>query len=369
MIETYWSDDMLPTMGEYLDHMNVKYGDVFKRIKEKYQYKLKATPVLPIKSDPTSSDSDGDGKLDHEEKVEDRMIYNPIDLNIDSGLQTYIGAKQYQMFRINTNGTVCLNIYSDGETDVDAEILEMKNGKFIRRDSNNDSGEKGNFRFECKNIPSNKWYVKVTVKDGKSGGTYKINANKYQDTIKSIQFGGTWKRKSTQSAKDAVSPQIVYRTYIPARQIEWFKEIMADDQFYNGLDDIYSFNKDVAIALIFKKIPWAKLGKVGTVGNAYATSSATVQSIVDVTYYGIMNSFFKQDPFSSMMQDEIEEKSNNGTTGIVVVTQRGPSLNSGTSYVVSIETWDDNNEGLMLGEPGVKGEFAIGEYYYTHAAF
>lgn len=347
-IEGYWGNESLPTLGSYLAKMHTNYGDIYKRIGDKYINKLNSIVVLPILSDPTSADSDGDTILDHDEDEKDRMIYNPIKIQSGESITTSIRKNGYCLIQLdNNNLTDLYDLYTTGTSDTYGELFYMSLGKYIRLAVDDNSGDGKNFEIQSSLKAFNKYYLKITNNHNASS-TFGVNMKLYLDK-KLNPEGGSWLPERNLLADSRVD-SIVYMPVQRARE------------YFNIIDqDIYRKIRQLSIQIGITASIWYLTGiasdEVGDIAMKYGLPKKWVGEganllITLLTLNVSPNTI-------ALEKEDIEKATNNFSNGIRIVTT---SSKTPQGIFVQIRSYSPWLNDVMEGREGMRGTFKDGDY-------
>lgn len=341
---------VLPTMREQLNALKKKNGDIFNRLGTEYKKYLDNTKVLPIRSNPTKKDTDGDGKIDPADTKP--LIFNPTTIRLDKPQECSIGYYKHRIYTFKPSAYHAYNIYSTGNLDLFAEIY-TKNfwGRYVLVATDDNSGANKNFKFK-KYLKRNKqYYIKFVNRNSTAKCSLNVKLNQDKKTSKK---GGAW---------------------IPS------KEYYNRWQSGRVIDQIVYLNKDDARALsdIVEKDNYKKFKsfcvKIGTTAFAAYLVGKASPKVVDLALKSKLPEGFHISEngvsvilslmtlpagidMHSMELEEISKKTQKFKYGLKVsscTVYRSDSFgNISPQFINVYETWKD---GILRGPKGELGKF------------
>lgn len=339
-IQCFGDTPILPTMGEYLKEIRSNYGDIFSRLEVKYQTQLKSTPILPIKSDPSSEDGDGDGLFDDDKNEKEPLIFNPYSIEANKAYSAYITKDKYLLycFSPSTYEGGYYDIYSSGNADANVEIFTKKNGKYKRIGSNNDSGNGKNFKLEVSLDPTQLYYIKVT---SETSGKISINVDEHQE-IMYCPEGGLFIPDSNKHATTLFFPGEAAEVLLRARQ---------DSTLLGNITRLAG--ESGASAAIGSFLGISSVGSGALAGF--------IVGIEDVGVSWLNNDDLKDaiEKTSSYRINEYGQEVRYGCTGIQISCLMYMDKTGMFTYTVMYDPWDGKN---IYGPKRVKGKLKPKEY-------
>ncbi len=359
MVESYWDYDMLPTLGEYLNELDKKYGDVFERISEKYQHKLNSVVVLPIKSDPSADDSDGDGILDHNENEKDRMIYNYLELDVNSNEKVVIGKDEYCILKINNLSTCVYDMYTISDIDTYGELFYKKIGGKLERLQVNDNWGDGNNTKITAYLKSYKEYYLKIINNSSSSASVNIRLEEHLDKM-ICEKGGAWIPEGETSYAGSFNNKVVY---LPAEAVQDLYDTVANDEYKK----LYALGVQAGTAVLL----------------AYMMNEATSEVVQMAQKLGLPSKYKKltssginligsalvmrvPPDILALELESIVRESNTFRNGVKITSMTVPSagLNGGINYHM-INVYSSWNGNVMEGISGQTGRFDLNDYTPT----